>query len=252
MGPLILSIEGNIGSGKSTLVKNLQDEYKANKFCQDLKIHFLQEPVSIWETIKDTSGRTILENYYADLKKYAFSFQMMAYISRLALLKEAMRGGYDIIITERCIFTDQRVFAKMLYDSQNIGEIEYKIYNLWFYEFIRDFPEFNIIYVKTRPDVANERVLSRGRAGETIQLEYLNECHKYHENWLNNIDPTKLLILDGNIVIDMNDHDDTNDAIKTSLLILQNRFNIIENFIRKQIETISSISPSNHSELCIS
>ena len=49
----IFSIEGNIGSGKSTLVKILKEQlFTAN----GKKIIFLQEPVDEWESIKDESG----------------------------------------------------------------------------------------------------------------------------------------------------------------------------------------------------
>ena len=92
-------------------------------------IYQIRETGNIYENmekvyIKDNKGITVLQKFYEDQNKYSFPFQMMAYISRLSLLKEAMRGDYDVIITERCIFTDQRVFAKMLYDSKKIEEID--------------------------------------------------------------------------------------------------------------------------------
>ena len=57
---------------------------------------------------------------------------MMAYISRLSLMRSAIKKNYDVIITERCIHTDKNVFAKMLYDTDKIDEINYKIYLTWF------------------------------------------------------------------------------------------------------------------------
>ena len=84
----IFSIEGNIGSGKSTLVKILKEQlFTAN----GKKIIFLQEPVDEWESIKDESGESILEKFYSNQQKYAFSFQMMAYISRISLLKNTIK-----------------------------------------------------------------------------------------------------------------------------------------------------------------
>ena len=47
--------------------------------------------------IKDENGITILENYYSDQEKYAFQFQMMAYITRLKKLRDALSENYDII-----------------------------------------------------------------------------------------------------------------------------------------------------------
>ena len=190
----IISIEGNIGSGKSTIV-----EYLKHHLQDDPTICFLQEPVDIWNTITDKNQNTIIENYYKDQKKYAFSFQMMAYISRISLLREALKKNYKLIITERCIFTDANVFAKMLYDEGKIEEIEYKIYNQWFNEFIKDIPKISLVYVKTSPEICYRRVLIRNRIGETIPIEYLKQCHEYHENWINNnADCLNILTLDGN------------------------------------------------------
>ena len=191
MAPSIISIEGNIGSGKSTLVDMLQTHFEDNS-----RICFLQEPISVWNTIKDTNGATILEKYYADQTKYAFSFQMMAYISRLSLLREALKGDYDIIVTERSVYTDSMVFAKMLYDDKKIEEIEYMIYKKWFDEFLDDLPEIRLVYVKTDPKIASRRVEKRAREGETIPLSYLENCHKYHEDWLTNHESSRLLVLD--------------------------------------------------------
>ena len=124
---------------------------------------------------------------------------MMAYISRISLLREALKKNYKLIITERCIFTDSNVFAKMLYDEGKIEEIEYKIYNQWFNEFIKDIPKISLVYVKTCPEICYGRVLIRNRIGETIPIEYLKQCHEYHENWIdNNTDCLNILTLDGN------------------------------------------------------
>jgi deoxyadenosine/deoxycytidine kinase len=140
----IISIEGNIGSGKSTLLANLREHFKDN-----VDIVFLKEPVDEWAKIKDKNGTTILEKFYADQETYSFPFQMMAYISRLAILKETVKKHPDaIIITERSLHTDRMVFAKMLHDDNKIETINYKIYLKWFDTFANDFPIHKIIYVK--------------------------------------------------------------------------------------------------------
>ena len=123
---------------------------------------------------------------------------MMAYISRLALLKRALEDNYDVIVTERSLATDKNVFCKMLYDSKKIKDVEYQIYNKWFDEFQKDFPEENIIYIQTEPEVAHERVAIRNREGESIPLEYLVECNNYHENWIDSFSKQNVLTLNGN------------------------------------------------------
>ena len=200
----MFSIEGNIGSGKSTLLENFQTSLNDQSFeINGIKkrVCFVQEPVEVWNSIKDKDGNNMLTKYYGDQKKYAFSFQMMAYISRLSLLKKAISENYDIIITERSIFTDSNVFAKMLYDNGTIEDVEYSIYKKWFEEFLTELPEINIIYIKTNPKIAHERIKKRERVGEVIPLEYLENCHEYHENWLD-ID-NKKMVIDANIDRDL-------------------------------------------------
>lgn len=200
MSSKLITIQGNIGSGKSTIVRELKKKYGDNK-----DICFIQEPVDIWNTIRDENDNPILTLYYENQKEYAFSFQMMAYISRLKILKEAVDKGYKYIVSERSLDTDKYVFAKMLYDEKKIKHVEYQIYLKWFDEFKKIFEEENIVYVKTSPEVACERVNKRAREGENIPLEYLENCHKYHEDWINNdIITNQYLLIDGNNDIEEN------------------------------------------------
>lgn len=196
MTPQIIAIEGNIGSGKSTLVHKLQDIFKNNA-----DFHFLQEPIDIWNTIKDENGTTVLEKFYSETERYAFQFQMMAYISRLSILRKALKNKTTkYIITERSVYTDANVFAKMLYDDKKISLIEYTIYKKWFDEFISEVPVSKVIYVKTDPAIANKRVVIRNRPGEHIPIEYLERCNKYHEDWLSSENYDQIT-LDGNVDI---------------------------------------------------
>lgn len=199
---LILSTEGNIGAGKSTLIRGLKDKL-SDKI--KTKIILLQEPVDIWDTFRDKEGVTILEKFYNNQKQYAFAFQMMAYISRLQILKDTVkRYPSSIILCERSIWTDRNVFAQMLFDEGKIEEIEFLIYNKWFDCLSSDFSLDGIIYLKTSPEICQNRITVRDRKGETIPLQYLERCNDYHTKWLKNKDNVK--VLDGN-------HNSTNSNI---------------------------------------
>jgi deoxyadenosine/deoxycytidine kinase len=238
----IVSIEGNIGSGKSTLLANLRKYFDKNT-----RVVFLKEPVDEWSKIKDENGTTILEKFYADQNKYSFSFQMMAYISRLKLLKDVInkikvsqdklikeRNQPDsyfklpkyIIITERSLFTDKMVFAKMLYDTGKIEHVNYQIYLNWFNMFADEFPVHKVIYVKTDPKICHERIGKRHRDGEeNIPIDYLKSCSDYHDNMLDKSCSecvcNEQLVLDGNNNIYENED------------ILKEWINSIEKFIYK-------------------
>ena len=201
----IISIDGNIGSGKSTLMERLR-----KYFSNNTNIVFLKEPVDEWENIKDENGTTILEKFYENATKYGFSFQIMAYISRLDVIrKEIKQNPNAIFISERSLFTDKFVFAKMLFDSGNIELINYKIYLKWFDTFADDFPVSKVIYVNTEPEICHQRIVKRSRTGESnIPLDYLQNCHKYHTNMLDTKSDDCIckeqLILNGNIDIYQN------------------------------------------------
>lgn len=207
----IVSIEGNIGSGKSTLLERLRSEYNDNRY-----IRFLREPVDEWEKIRDKDGNTMLQKFYANQAEYSFAFQMMAYISRLTIIRENVRDimatvkkDIDegkvpkkyIMITERSLYTDKYVFAKMLYDQGKIEDVKYQIYLNWFDEFAKDFPVNDVIYVNTDPKKCYERIHKRARVGEeVIPLTYLESCHKYHNEFLDETTgiKTNQLMLNGN------------------------------------------------------
>jgi len=185
--PYIISIEGNIGTGKSTFLENL--EILINKTNPDMSksILFLKEPVGVWEKFKDEKGQTILEKFYKDQHRYAFTFQVMAYITRLSLLKRAIKENPQckIIIIERSLIADKNIFMQMLYDDGQVEKMEYDIYIQWYSEFIDEYRVNAIIYLDSNADVCAKRINQRNRTGEEgIPLAYLEKCQAYHTQWL--------------------------------------------------------------------
>jgi hypothetical protein len=79
--------------------------------------------------------------------------------------------------------------------------IEYIIYLNLFKEFQTIFQDLKIVYIRTCPEICDLRVKQRGRLGETIPLQYLKDCHHYHDIWLNNqeaIEQGLVLVINGN------------------------------------------------------
>jgi len=195
MNKHIISIEGNIGAGKSTFINIL------NTYLTDSQI--VPEPVELWKNILDTDGSNILQKYYNDISRWAYTFQNLAYISRMTKIEDTIRtSNSKFILLDRSLSTDKYVFEKMLYDTKNISEIEHQIYNLWYdfyYKYVR--PEFHstIIYLRCDPQIALTRIKKRGRIEEQhIDIKYLNDLHNYHEKWLLETPNQNVIIVDSN------------------------------------------------------
>ena len=181
----IYSLEGNIGAGKTTLLTHLEELAKSFYTYQ---IILLREPVDIWSTICDANGMNILENFYKDPVKYAFAFQVLAFTTRLTMIKNAIKEHpeCEVIICERSLYADGHIFAKMLYDEGTMDDISYQIYKKMYENAISEFPLTGVIYLTIPPEVCVKRIAQRGRAGEeNITLDYLEKCAKYHDIWLN-------------------------------------------------------------------
>jgi len=187
--PMIISVEGNIGAGKTTFLENIE-----KILCKEgnTKIRILREPVDIWNTIKDKDdGETILSKFYKDPTKYSFAFQVMAFSTRLSELKRMFTEYPDceILICERSLEADGYIFAKMLYEGGLMDDVFYQIYQKIYQDSIHEYSLDGIIYLDISPNVCAERILKRSRDGEGgITLDYLQKCAKYHDDWFSETD----------------------------------------------------------------
>ena len=183
--PRLVSLEGNIGAGKTTLIEKLKKRY-----ADDVRFLFVEEPVQMWEQICDKGGKNMIQKYYANPTRYAFAFQIMAFQTRLQLLKEAIAYAAEnqqvtTIIMERSLDADYHIFAKMLAEEGVMEEVEYEIYLQMSTEALKEYAVDGIIWLDTDYEECFRRVESRGREGEAkIELRYLRKCSEYHVEWL--------------------------------------------------------------------
>jgi len=236
--PLIISIEGNIGSGKSTIIEKLENSFGD---IRD-KIVLLKEPVGVWETIKDhATGENILEKFYKNQEKYAFPFQVMAYASRLTMIRNAIQENPNcsVIICERSLEADKNIFANMLHDDGLIEDINYQIYSSFCKEYARDFGLDGIIYIDADAEVCHNRINKRSRQGEGgISLEYLQKCKKYHDKWLIKVlspDTNTILFDDSPHILRIETNQDVSYDINDPNDIGNLWLEMICNFVKQQI-----------------
>ena len=181
--PRIISLDGNIGAGKSTLLQKLGTAFPY--------IKVVPEPVDTWTKLKNMDGRNLLELFYEDKRRWAYTFQNAAILSRLKMIKEAVNNALpgQIIVTERSVLTDRFVFAQMLKDKGEIDPLEWDLYEMWYNTFASELPMAGIIYITTGVATSSERIRIRGRGGEeSIPDAYLTDLADQHDLWLSETD----------------------------------------------------------------
>ncbi|XP_049869586.1 deoxynucleoside kinase-like [Pectinophora gossypiella] len=175
--PFRVSIEGNIGSGKSTCI-NFFDKFN------NVEKH--AEPLNEWRNV---NGHNLLGLMYSDLNKWMFTFQHYVLLSRLKIqTSQPSRPGVTVKMFERSVQNSRFCFVENALKHGNIQEAEYHVLSEWFDYTNRhlDISLDLIVYLKTSPQIVWERMMKRGRAEESeIPLEYLQQVHEAYESWLN-------------------------------------------------------------------
>src|SRR5713101_366551 len=95
-------LEGNIGAGKSTFLKKI-GEY--------LDVQLVFEPHDKWQQVVGTNN--ILDKFYTDPTRWAYTFQTHTFITRMKALQENSQRNYAgaIQVLERSVYSD-RCFAQ--------------------------------------------------------------------------------------------------------------------------------------------
>jgi deoxyadenosine/deoxycytidine kinase len=177
-GTIVISLDGNIGAGKSTLLAAMAEAMP--------DVECIVEPVGEWLNLKNGDGKSLLELFYEDKRRWAYTFQNCAILTRLRSLRSALASTKKrVIITERSVLTDRYVFAEMLRDSGDIDALEWQLYMNWFDTFAADLPLRGVIYLTTGVGTSAGRIVKRGREGEDhIPLDYLSGLDAQHRRWI--------------------------------------------------------------------
>ena len=164
-----IGISGLIGAGKTTLAKELGK--------------LLNLPV-YYEPIVENE---YLEDFYRDMKRYSFSFQIYLLNCRFRQHQQVLWNGTGGI-QDRTLYEDS-IFAKVLYEDGNMEEREYKTY-LNLFRNMSNFMKKNtlIVHLDVKPEESLRRIKMRARGCETgITIEYLTKLYNAYEEFLNEI-----------------------------------------------------------------
>jgi len=189
--PILISLDGNIGGGKSTMLQHMITNFP--------QWNFIDEPVDSWMSLKNENGDNLLSLFYADKKRWSYTLQNCAFITRHKKVKDSITAwrkrcetdpsqlANNVFITERSVATDRYVFAEMLRDAGELNPLEWSLYLEWYNVFADLFPIDAIVEVTTAYDVCKDRIKIRGRQGEeNIPTSYLEDLEKQHRKWLDN------------------------------------------------------------------
>jgi deoxycitidine kinase/deoxyguanosine kinase len=164
---MIISIEGNIGIGKSTLLDNLKDILDAEIHPEKLDDAFLK----------------CLGDFDKDPQRYAPALQEHIMNMRIALAKET-HGSDKIHIIERSVISDV-VFSYVMCGDGFIDQRFYHQYVVKAREELEERPLDLILYLRTDPEVSFRRQLGRAREEESnVSLDYLTKLSRSHDIWI--------------------------------------------------------------------
>ncbi|HJM68737.1 MAG TPA: deoxynucleoside kinase [Candidatus Babeliales bacterium] len=196
-------VEGNIGAGKSTFLRLI------DQTISELKVAY--EPMDRWD--QRESGQSLLSKFYEDPKRWTFSLETFAMMCRVRDHLKRQKGS-PLTIIERSIYSGHYCFAKNGYLHKFMTEAEWQVYERWFQFLIPnkcDSP-LGFIYLKTDPKVSFERVRHRGRESERELLyDYLVQINQRHDDFLlNKVDVSSDLMNVPVLVLDCNEDFENN------------------------------------------
>ena len=174
-----IAIAGNIGCGKTTLTKLLAEHYG-------------------WEPrFESVSDNPYLSDFYADMERWSFNLQIYFLNRRFKEVVEISKTD-DIIVQDRTIFEDARIFAPNLHDQGMMSDRDFNNYNDLFELMMSlvKLPDL-MIYIRSSISTLVGQIQKRGREYEqTMRLDYLQGLEKRYEKWIESYQG-QLMIIDG-------------------------------------------------------
>lgn len=171
--PKIIVIEGIIGSGKSTLVKNLSAHLKSLGYSVAVAL----EPVDEW--VK--SG--LLQQFYSNKQRFAYLFQTAVFVDQTNVYFDAVNKPVDYVIIERSLLSNT-IFAELLHEEESMTDLEMRQYSRWagFWHKTLNISPSHFIYLSPSVETAMTRLRSRGRDGESgISADYQARLKQKHD-----------------------------------------------------------------------
>ncbi len=137
----------------------------------------------------------LLDRFYADKKRWAFTLQIHFLNERFRMIKEIFRNGGGTL--DRSIFGD-RIFAEMLHHDGDMLEEEFETYSTLLDNMLEHAQNPDLlVYLDCTVDTALERIRRRNRGLESgIPREYLENLNARYLAWYEAYDLSPKLLID--------------------------------------------------------
>lgn len=199
MAEITVIVVGNIGSGKSTFLKTLEEKKTGFRLLPLLsmpgEIKVEKESPEVLEIV-DKKFYPALERKDKDM---LFVVEIDILKARIKQLQSNMRQG-GIVFNERCPYEDRYVFVANLYQSGLLSQAHYEIYKREYEYSMRSVSSPDLlIYLYTKPETAFRRRMEEIKSGKGglqsekgLTLDYLKQLHNYYENMINDELPKEI------------------------------------------------------------
>lgn len=162
-----IAVAGNIGVGKSTLVKRL---------CEHLGWQPFYEP---------EAENPYLADFYRDMRGWAFHSQVFFLVRRLHTYRQLLDHPASVI-QDRSVYEDAEVFAQNLYQQGYLSSRDYATYRDLYAVLCQFLPPPDlVIYLRASVETLQIRIARRNRDYERgLSPCYLEQLNNLYEMWI--------------------------------------------------------------------
>lgn len=191
---MIVTVEAPIAAGKSTLLKLIASQ------LGDDRVVVVPEPLEKWQDV-DGAGN-LLECFYSDPIRYAYTFETYLLLSRVQALEAAQRGrsADTVYVLERSWVSSRFVFGELTRKNGQLTDLEWALYKRTYDHLARGAPKVDgHIFLNVSAETAVARMKKRDRSEEaSVPMAYQEALASAHNEWLGATE-TPVLEVNGNL-----------------------------------------------------
>ena len=178
-----IAIEGNIGCGKTTLIKNLSVKKGFEHFG------IILEPIEVWQPW--------LHEMYNDPQRWSFFFNLKVLLTLSSWFPRTDAATPVNVICERSPLACRHVFCKVQHERHELSDKEMELL-MEAHDALGWEPDV-VIYLRAPPDVCEKHMMQRGRTSEAnVSLQYLTQVHDKYEELFQTPSKYKLVVVETN------------------------------------------------------